>query len=441
MRAAALALLLIACGEDPPAPAAPAPAPVAATPAPDAAAPAAAPASPAPTPDVAPPADGVWTPATVGALVPRVPTRQGKTPIPMQETEAVTKTLERLEDVVRKYGGDPEDPWAIGHGLIAMGPDFTLTNGEKAVEWLFSQYAVELTADGVTTVQFPRQARGIRIEPHKQLMLKALTEAGVSPDRPVTVQGKPHTVADLYRGALVATWLVPERNHSSFASPNDMPWAVQALSTWAPDKSLQWKALDQTPMKLADLVTFNASVLVAETQPLFQAMQAGAKLTKDKKGIWQYTCGGAHLLQGTAYAVARGQSTDLAKQAIQGQVALHFWRLPGELEVYDETLKRNPEHQSLLLVQRLKFLGHWLETTHKLAILGYYTPTEEQKRLTAGAVQQLALTVEALEQAGVFKDLETIRKTDYQLYLDIVGDAGHAVHGLRLALGQHTLAY
>lgn len=447
MRATALFLLLAAgCGEDPPAE--PAAAPVeapAATPAP---APAPAPATaatapkaPPPESAVAPPSDGVWTPATIAALTPKVPAREGKTPFPMKETVAVTKTLERLEAVVEKHGGDPDNPWAIGHGLIAMGPDFTLSNGEKAVEWLFKTYAVELHAEGATTVQFPRQTRGIRVEPHKQLMLKAMTEAGVSPDRPVTVQGKPHTVADLYRGAVVATWLVPERNHSSFSSPNDMPWAVQSLSAWAPDKRMQWTALDTTPMKLNDLVTFNASVLVAETQPLFQAMQAGAQLRKNKQGIWGYTCGGAHLLQGTAYAVARGHSTDLAKQAIQGQVALHYWRLPGELAVYDAALKRSPEHQALLLTQRMKFLGHWLETAHKLAILGFYTPTEEQKRLAAGAVQQLALTVEALEQGGVFKSLPEIEKTDYQLYLDVVGDASHAVHGLRLALGEHTVAW
>jgi hypothetical protein len=272
-------------------------------------------------------------------------------------------------------------------------------------------------------------------------MLKAMVEAGVSPDRPVTVQGRPHTVGDLYRGAVLASWLVPARNHSSFSSPNDMPWTVPALSAWAPPGMFFWTAIDGTPMSLDDLATFTTSVLVAESQNLFQAMEAGAQMQKRKKGVFAYTCGGSHLLQGTAYAVARGRSTDLAFKAVQGQIPLHYWRLPQELRVYDEATARAPQHAQVLLVQRLKFLGHWLETAHKLAVLGFYAPTEEQKKQMSGAAQQLALTVEALEQQGVYGAMERLRTEDEQLYLDVIGDSAHALHALRIASGEHGIAW
>jgi hypothetical protein len=437
VRRAHLALaLLLACGED--APEAPAETPAEA-PAPAAAAADATPKVPAPAAGP-PPASG-WSAATVDGLTPVVPSRAGKTPAPLASSPAIDTTLQRLERVVKKHGGDPTNPWAIGHALIGMGPDFQLSNGQPAVDWLFSEYAVELTAEGVTTVQFPRKKGDIRVEPHKQLMLKAMTESGVSPDRAVTVQGKPHTVADLYRGAVLASWLVPARNHSSFSSPNDMPWAVQALSTWAPPGDFGWTAIDGTPMVLDDLATFTTSVLVAESQPLFQAMEAGAALQKRKQGVFAYTCGGAHLLQGTAYAVARGRSTDLAYKAIQGQIPLLYWRLPQELKVYDDATSRAPQHARVLLVQRLKFLGHWLETAHKLAILGFYAPTAEQQRSLDGAAQQLALTVEALEQQGMFGAMDQIRAEDEQLYLDLIGDSAHALHALRIARGEHTIAW
>ena len=150
---------------------------------------------------------------------------------------------------------------------------------------------------------------------------------------------------------------------------------------------------------------------------------------------------GAHLLQGTAYAVARGRSTDLAYKAVQGQIPLLFWRLPAELKVYDEATSRAPQHARVLLVQRLKFLGHWLETAHKLAILGFYAPTAEQKKQMAGAAQQLALTVEALEQQGMYAAMDRLRTEDEQLYLDLIGDSAHALHALRIARGEHTIAW
>ncbi|MEC8423533.1 MAG: hypothetical protein VX000_07130, partial [Myxococcota bacterium] len=277
--------------------------------------------------------------------------------------------------------------------------------------------------------------------PHKQLMLKAMTEAGVSPDRAVTVQGKPHTVADLDRGAVLASWLGPARNPSSVSSPTDLPWAVPALAAWAPPGRFAWTAIDGTPMLLDDLATFTTSVLVAESQSLYKAMEAGAQMQKRKEGVFRYTCGGAHLLQGSAYAVARGRSTDLAYKAIQGQIPLLYWRLPQELRVYDEATSRAPQHARVLLVQRLKFLGHWLESAHKLAILGFYSPTEDQKRQMEGAATQLALTVEALEQQGVFGAMDRLRSEEEQLFLDVIGDSAHALHALRIARGEHAIAW
>lgn len=441
----ALTMLLLSCGEDtpsteaPPSPSAGAAGPAAPAQTTPSASGSSTPVVPAPAPGPVPTAG--WSAATMDTLAPMAPTRVGRSPAPLPSSAAIETTITRLEGVVKKHGADPLNPWAIGHGLIAMGPDFELSNGQPAVDWLFSEYAVELTAEGVTTVQFPRKKGEIRVEPHKQLMLKAMTEAGVRPDRAVTVQGRPHTVADLYRGAVLASWLVPATNHSSFSSPNDMPWAVQALSAWAPPGAFTWTAIDGTPMTLDDLATFTTSVLVAESQTLFQAMEAGAQMQKRKQGVFAYTCGGSHLLQGSAYAVARGRSTDLAHKAIQGQIPLLYWRLPQELRVYDEASSRAPQHAQVLLVQRLKFLGHWLETAHKLAILGFYAPTAEQKKQMSGAAQQLALTVEALEQQGVYGAMDRLRTEEPQLYLDVIGDSAHALHALRIARGEHGIAW
>ena len=392
----------------------------------------------------------VWTADRIGALEVQIPLRTGKTPTPLPATAGrYAATARRLEAHVQQWGRAPGDPWAIGHAILALGPDMLLTNGEAAVPWLFRTFAVEYRAGGRSLIRFPRSTGNVRVEPHAALMLKIFAEAGVAPTLPVIVGGNAYTVADLYRGVLVHAALDPRANRSSFESPNDMPWALQALATWAPLQApqpgapadLRWVSGDGLRMSLRDFTVFNAGVLVQESQPLFTAMEAKAAFEKKGQGILRYTCGGAHLLQGVAFATARGLNTELGAKAVAGQVPLAFWRLPQELALYDQLTAQHPEHTDLLLVQRLKFTGHFLETMHKMAAMGLFSPTAEQQRLLVGAADQVVLTVEALHKRGVLGRMESLRTTNEQMYLDLIGDAAHAARGLRLALGEDTVAY
>ena len=387
-----------------------------------------------------------WSAKTIMGLEPVAPMRTGKTPFALPATPEVERTLETLKAVVQKHGGDPDNPWAISHALVAMGPEFRLNNDQLAVDWLFSEYAEEFTVGegdaAVTLIRFPAKRGDLAVEPHTALMLKALTEAGVSPDRPVVVNGNPHTLADLYRGVLLQSYLVPATNKASFQSPNDVPWALQALAAWAPPgQPLRWTAVDGTPMTLEDLTVFAGSVLMTETQELFKAMEAGADFQKRGQGIFKYTCGGAHLLQGVAYANARGNGTELLQMGLMGQILLMYYRLPRELQQLDALMQRAPQHVMLLLVQRLKFVGHFLESMHKMAAMRYYTPGENQKVALAGAAQQMVLLVDGIDKQGIFDAMDDLRSSNPQLYLDLIGDSAHAINGLELALGRKPVAY
>jgi hypothetical protein len=118
-----------------------------------------------------------------------------------------------------------------------------------------------------------------------------------------------------------------------------------------------------------------------------------------------------------------------------------FYRLPIELGIYDEAMKAAPKQKVRLLVQRMKFLGHFLETMSKMEAMGLYVPDEKQSQLLEGAAQNLVLTVQALEKSGTFANMETIRTKDEQLFLDVIGDSCHAVRGLELELGRGTIAW
>lgn len=406
-------------------------------PAPDEAA--APPDRPAASSQVVPDSDA-WSAANIQDLQPVAPSHTSKVPVAIEPTPQLEAVLRTLGAVVDARATDPATPWAIGHGMVARGKDLTLSNGQPAVDWLFAQYAEPLEAQGTTLVQFPDKKLELRVEPHADLMLKAMTEVGVDPAHTVTVAGQPHPVADLWRGALLRTHLVPARNHSRYASPDDIAWSLQGMSAWAPP-GLSWVALDGTPMNMDDLTDYAAAVLYSETRVLARSLETGQPFQRQGQGIFRYTCGGAHLLQGVSTAVMRGFGTDQARQVVDEQVALQFHRFPIEVAIYHQALTAYPEHAEKLQVQRLKFAGHFVESMSKLAAMGVYSPDAEQLAVLVSASDEIVDATARIEQLGLLSTLDVVRARDEQLYLDIVGDSAHGIRGLELALGRSELRW
>ncbi len=393
-----------------------------------------------------PAADTVWTADNIDQLVPVAPERRTTVGRPIPALPEYDATLQTLGKIVETWAGDPENPWAIAHGLLARGPSFRLVDDREALPHLFTAYAeprpvASSTGGTHTLVGFPKTLGAVRVEPHTDLLLKNLGEIGVAPDATFPSRAGTVSVADLYRYTLLKTYLVPATNKSSYDGTNDMPWGVQALAQWAPPGDLHWIATDGTPMDLDFLASFTVKVLTQESRFLFDAMQKRQSFERKGQALFSYACGGAHLLQGASYAVARGHGTPLDRKAVEAQVPLMFYRLPIELGIYDAALKQSPKHKIRLLVQRMKFLGHFLESMGKMEAMGLYVPDEKQTQLLEGAAQNLVLTVEALQKAGTFDNMETLRAKDEQLFLDVVGDSCHAVRGLELALGRGTVAW
>ena len=147
------------------------------------------------------------------------------------------------------------------------------------------------------------------------------------------------------------------------------------------------------------------------------------------------------MLQGAAYLVGKGYGKPEDLQKMAAQVELLFWRFPRELQVYAMALEQHPTQELVLAVQQLKFVGHWLESVHKMAAMELFEPTPNQQIAMGEAVRILVETAKQLKMTGAMDNLETLRQGNEQLYLDIVGDAAHAVRGLELALGRATVSY
>jgi hypothetical protein len=207
-------------------------------------------------------------------------------------------------------------------------------------------------------------------------------------------------------------------------------------------------------MSLDFLTDFAMTVLTQETDFLRQARAANASFKKRGQGIFQYTCGGAHLLQGVGFAVARGYGDEKGAGLLTEQIALHFYRLPRELRLYDEALqaygktpaykaasasdKRNIETR--MMVQRFKFLGHWVETSHKFGALGLFATDKDGALAMVQAVRALVLLIDTMDSEGVFERLDQLRVSDEQVFLDVLGDAAHAIVALELATGIRTVS-
>jgi hypothetical protein len=174
---------------------------------------------------------------------------------------------------------------------------------------------------------------------------------------------------------------------------------------------------------------------------MIQQMNRGQDFEKTGQGIFAYTCGGAHLLQGAAYLVARGFGGDEQRELVEVQGPLLLYRFPRETAIYKEAMAQHPEMRVTLLVQQLKFTGHWLESVHKLAASGLFVPDAIGQVVLADAVLLLVSTVAELKQLGALDNLAEIREQNPQLYLDLVGDSAHAVRGLELALGEGTYLF
>jgi hypothetical protein len=409
------------------------------------------PPSPAPTPAPAP----APAPAEVGLpeASPVLPEREATLPQPLATWPELLAARKVLADAVHTHGRDPDNPWAVGHAMLALGPDIELTNGVKAADHLFAAYAEWVELPGDDGVAFPRKRGDIRIEPHSDLLLKALTEGGVAPDRQVAVGNKVTEPSRLWRHSVRRAWV--DGSRTGFDSMNDLPWALQGIAHWAPPE-LSWTAVGGRSMSLTGL-THDATVhLKGQSQQLLAAKAAGQVPQKDGKGILGYTCGGHHFVQGVAHAHARGFGADDDRALICEQQELMRWRIDHELGSIDPLLAQHGTTDKnvaiVLLDQRLKFLGHYLETASKLGAYQLCEWTDADAKALKRAADELVRTVQALDGLGVYalqavrsnRGLDPYRANSggaEQVYLDLLGDAAHAVRGIDLATGQGVVRY
>ena len=350
-------------------------------------------------------------------------------PAPALDTPAGRDAAARavLERVVRtRCLSEDAEPWAVVHGLLALGPDATV-GGAPAIERLLAELDLR-------TQTFPRQRDGRLVEPHPGTFVKVLLELGVDPAHTFTVQGQ------AVRLDALVTRAAAEAGAGAEVPFHDQAWTLEALAAAAERDPALAARRDALRDRALAVVAENQAYLRAFLRPDAQPYAKPYRLVDGRPqpvAIHRYACGGLHLLQ----AVQRLHG-DACPDALRAQHDLVRARLRLEGDYWDakaaEALARfagpqGLQHQQVIGSQQLKLLGHALETLLRAQAAGALP--RDDAALAASlddGFARLATTVLRLEALGVFDRLGAIRGEAPQVYLDLVGDSAHALHAYAL---------
>ena len=389
--------------------------------------------APAAQPQAAQPL-GPQTPPPVVAPVTPAPSAPAPAPVePAAQAgrSAAEHAIALLSEQLATPAGDPENPWALAHGLLAFGKDYETSDGRSAV--LVAASYAERKSGPKPRYGFPLERGGKPVEPHSHLLLKTFLEIGLPPSFSFTASDG--AKIDLRR--LLGDMRASVHEPTSDAEWHDAAWWLSALElrpvAGEPDLARVREAA-LARLEADDAVLAEAG---ADAPEPFAASAPMGAAKRNKSHIYGHPCGGLHFVQ----AVLRGASASrdaAAHTRVRRQLALLLRRYQAERGLYAETLRAHPEARLLVSGQELKFFGHLLETlalADELGLLREDAALAEQ--VTAArlrATSDLLRTLSQLEQERAYARLAELGVQRPQLALDLIGDGCHALHGLRETL-------
>ena len=328
----------------------------------------------------------------------------------------IQAAIDRLSSYVEVGARDPTNAWALAHGVVGFGKGHTTAKGELAIDVLVRDFAVE--KDG--KIEFPETAGGQPVEPHEDLIVKAMLESGV----PLTRRFKLASGRSVTMGRLAA----------NAAARSESPTLPKDWLEYAWTLSAVLAGNLEPPKSPRDVIAIQAlSYLEGQQAFLTDLMERGQpeKVQKRKQLIYAHTCGGLHFVQAAVRgAAATKDPKHIARARVQLETVLFRWE--AERRIYRDYRRRAPQYRVLLLTQELKFYGHVVETMALANQWGVFEATEANRRRVAAVIRDLMTTIDLL--GGAYQSLDQVRKAKEQTYLDLIGDGCHAIRGLRVAL-------
>jgi len=322
---------------------------------------------------------------------------------------------------VRRWATLPEDPWAVCHGVRAMGQAHALKDGRRAASWLLETHLASVSANGQEVLAFPRQ-----VEVHPNMFLKTLLEAGVPLDHAFTHGGRPRALREVAEGARVLF-----RPAHVVGEANMLPWSIIAFALTTSPMRPRWSNAWGEAVDLDQVVESALRLLEQGSAPLARAMREGHAMSV-RAPVHAFTCGGTHMLYALLTAVGAGYAGRGRLERVRAQASLMLWRLSADAELIDRFYRERatePGAYWYALDARLKLLGHGEECLALGVRRGVLKLNAAQERQRAAAVAALTRTIEDMEGRNVAE----ARDLDLELFRQLIGDTCHARHALNFA--------
>lgn len=328
------------------------------------------------------------------------------------------------------HAADPKNPWALSHGITALGLSFVAADGRLAREVIVGDFLRQGGPSESNPYSFDRYAKdGTPIEPHTNLHLKTLVLAGAPlKSRFATAFGE-ITLEQLVNGVRRGFRHVP----SSEEYWRDVGWTLDLLSRLHRPSKARFENGAGEQVDLDAIFEDALAYLERAQEPLAKGLDQGLpQVEKRKQGIYAHPCGGLHLFQAVASWARFSEVKKRWGKRFSRQVDVLFYRLGSEARQYEEALQKAPAYKLQVLTQMVKFYGHFLETTGRMRAEGSWKPSSQQLQQVRRAKALLDNAVRELEAAGAFSSMERLRSSQPQVYLDLIGDSCHADKGLSL---------
>lgn len=350
-----------------------------------------------------------------------------------QGSPASAGTDRALRDLIIRHANVADDPWAVMHGIRAIGKGFSV-GGRSAIEHLGANQLQEKAEAGRKYLVMPTAAEG-----HPNTFLKTLLEAGVGQDHPITAAGRRRTVADLLNDAKQLFAYEPGRINGA---ADDLSWSIIAFAITTPPNQDRWSNAKGQKIKFSDVVAYAFATLDWASADFRKAM-AERKTPTGKDRVSNFTCGGTHLIYSLGVAVRHGHLGEEGRRRFAEQLRLLIWRLrvdPLLLDDYYKTVaKAYPDKMTrwrpYQLDSRLKFLGHTFEVLSYNRLFRLVPLTTEQEQQVKLAGQSLAQTIREVAKLN----LQRIKRENRKLFDLLVGDACHAYHGIHMVRGENQV--
>lgn len=218
--------------------------------------------------------------------------------------------------IIHRYATLPDDPWAVCHGVRAMGREFTMKGGRRAVDWLLETQLALIPANGTRVLAFP-----LAVEVHPNMFLKTLLEAGVPLDHAFTHQGRRRTLREVVEGSRALF-----RPSEVAGQANLLPWSLNAFARTMSPLRGRWTNAWREIVDLDAVVEAALGLLERASLPVMQAMREG-RPESVKAPVHDFTCGGTHMIYGLLTAMVAGYVGQDRLERMRQQVALLVWRL------------------------------------------------------------------------------------------------------------------